>query len=168
MTVGTTLELFCPKWNKQVAEATCNICKDQCDNSVANPDNFIAKKLIVDLERVKGNRLKVHLLKKPIVELTKEQTLSESVPEQTAVLEDVQKSTPVHASKSVPEHAPEQVPDPRNDQEVDDFEAELNNMDFLKTEIEETFKERADVIIESLGLAHMKPNGKAEEEEEKT
>ncbi|MCL7475180.1 MAG: hypothetical protein M8352_03955 [ANME-2 cluster archaeon] len=170
------MELFCPKWNKPVAEATCNICKDQCDNSVANPDNFIAKKLILDLEKVKGNRLKIHLLKKPIVELSKEKTASESLPEHTPepVAEHAQESMPVHASKPAPEHAQESMPaqvsehGPETDQDDDDFEAELNNMDFLKTEIEETFKERADMIIESFGLAHMRPKDKAEKEEEKT
>jgi len=186
------LELFCPRWNKPVAEAICNICKDQCDNSVANPDNFIAKKLILDLEKVKGNRLKIHLLKKPIVELSKEKTASESLPEHTPepVAEHAQESMPVHASKPGPEHAqesmpvhaskpvpehaqesmPVQVPEhgPETDQDDDDFEAELNNMDFLKTEIEETFKERADMIIESLGLAHMRQKDKAEKEDEKT
>jgi len=140
MTSDATLKLFCLKWDKPVAEATCNICKDQCDNSIANPDNFIAKKLIVDLDIVKGNRLKIHLFKKPSVELS--------------------------IKKPAQEPTPEPVSEPETDPEVDDFEAELNNMDFLKKKIEETFKDRADMIIESLGLAHMKAKDEDEEGEE--
>ncbi|MCG7848654.1 MAG: hypothetical protein MIO93_05685 [ANME-2 cluster archaeon] len=154
MTSDATLKLFCLKWDKPVAEATCNICKDQCDNSIANPDNFIAKKLIVDLERVKGNRLKIHLFKKPSVELSIEKPVPESIPQ--PILEPA------------PEPTPEPVSEPEIDPEVDDFEAELNNMDFLKKEIEETFKDRADMIIESLGLAHMRTKDKDKEREEET
>jgi len=157
MTSDATLKLFCHKWDKPVAEATCNICKDQCDNSIANPDNFIAKKLIVDLEKVKGNRLKIHLFKKSSVELSIEKPTSLSIPQ--PILEPA------------PEPIPEPVSEPETDPEVDDFEAELNNMDFLKKEIEETFKDRADMIIESLGLAHMKAKDEdkdKEREEENT
>ena len=152
MTSDATLKLFCHKWDKPVAEATCNICRDQCDNSIANPDNFIAKKLIVDLEKVKGNRLKIHLFKQPSVELSIEKPAPESIPQ------------------PIPETAPEPVSEPETEPEIDDFEAELdNNMDSLKEEIEETFKDRADMIIESLGFAHLKTKNEDEEgEEEKT
>ncbi len=152
MTSDATLKLFCQKWDKPVAEATCNICKDQCDNSIANPDNFIAKKLIVDLERVKGNRLKIHLFNEPSVELS------------------IEKPAPVSISQPIPETVPEPIPEPvsepETEPEMDDFEAELDNMDHLKEEIEETFKDSADMIIESLGLAHMKTKDEDEEGEE--
>jgi hypothetical protein len=90
-------EDFCPKWNKHVTEASCNICKDQCNLSIADPDNFIAKKLIVNLELVKANRSRYN------------------------------------------------------------FDEDGNNKDiiFLKTEIEEEFKQKADSIIDALGLAHL-------------
>lgn len=155
MTSDATLELFCHKWDKPVAETTCNICKDQCDNSIANPDNFIAKKLIVNLERVKGNRLKIYLFKKSSVELS--------------IKKPVPKSIPQPIPEPTPKSIPEPVSEPETEPEIDEFEAELNNLDFLKEEIEETFKDRADMIIESFGLAHLKTKDEDEEgEKEKT
>ena len=153
MTGGTALELTCPKWNKPVAEATCNICKDQCNNSVADPDNFIAKKLIVDLEKVKGNRLKLHLLNKPIIKLSDTKT----EPEPTKPAEPTKPT-------QVPE--PTKAPEPGDEpDEAELLEQEMNNMDFLKEEIEETFKDRADMIIDSLGLGHMKAKDDENDEE---
>lgn len=104
-------EDICLKWNKPVDEKTCNICKDQCELSIADPDNFIAKKLIVDMELVKANRIRHHQKK---------------------------------------DNAGEEEPP--------------DDMDFLKDEIEETFKDRADSIIDSLGLSHMKNEEKEEEQ----
>lgn len=49
-------EPLCTKWNKTPEEVSCNICKDQCRWSVANPDNFIASKLIKSVFLVKENR----------------------------------------------------------------------------------------------------------------
>ncbi|MDF1556890.1 MAG: hypothetical protein P1P80_01720 [ANME-2 cluster archaeon] len=131
-------KMICQKWNKPVAEATCNICKNQCDLSIANPDNFIAKKLIVDMEKVKVNRLRLQLYNKSNIEST----------------------------RLAPEPEPKPGPDIGPEQETDDedFDLEFNNIDFIKEEIEDTFKERADSIIDSLGLAHMKNNKKEKEE----
>ncbi|MCL7415186.1 MAG: hypothetical protein M8349_03885 [ANME-2 cluster archaeon] len=125
-------EIICQKWNKSIAEATCNICKDQCDLSIADPDNFIAKKLIVDLEKVKVNRLSLNLSDRSNIEST----------------------------RLAPEPEPQPRPDIGPEQETDDedFDLEFENIDFIKEEIEDTFKERADSIIDYLGLAHLKNN----------
>ena len=86
---------FCLKWNRPIREALCNRCIEQCEISIADPDNPIAKQLIVDLELVKANRS-------------------------------------------------------RNNLDED------NDITYMKTEIEDGFKERADVIIDTLGLTHLK------------
>lgn len=95
---------LCPKWNKLVSETSCNICKTQCDHSVADPDNFIANKLILDPELVKHNR-------------------------QRNCLEE---------------------------------NAETENMDFLRNEIENNFRDKASILIDSLGLSHIRVRSKDE------
>ncbi|MEM2934564.1 MAG: zinc-ribbon domain-containing protein [Halobacteria archaeon] len=51
-----TKEGICPIFGSSPEEKACNICKQQCELSIANPDHIIAKRLIKDLEQVKKNR----------------------------------------------------------------------------------------------------------------
>lgn|GEM_PF-4971309 len=55
-------EEICQKWNKTVIEESCNICEDQCDLSIANPNHSIAKNLIVDLDQVMSNRFELNII----------------------------------------------------------------------------------------------------------
>lgn len=50
---------LCPKWGSVPKESSCNVCKEQCTLSVADPDHFIAKKFIKNFEIVRQNRMRV-------------------------------------------------------------------------------------------------------------
>ncbi len=51
-----TKEGLCPIFGAEPKEQSCNVCKQQCELSIANPDNIIAKRLIKDEEQVLKNR----------------------------------------------------------------------------------------------------------------
>lgn len=51
-----TREGICPIFRSIPEEKACNICKQQCELSIANPDHIIAKHLIKDLNQVRKNR----------------------------------------------------------------------------------------------------------------
>jgi hypothetical protein len=87
-------EEMCQKWNQTVIEASCNICEDQCELSIANPNNDIAKNLIVDMDQVISNRFELNII-------------------------------------------------------------DTSDMDHVKEDIEENFREIAVMIINDLGLTHM-------------
>ncbi len=51
-----TKEGICPIFRTKPEEKACNICKQQCELSIANPDHIIAKRLIKNLDKVRKNR----------------------------------------------------------------------------------------------------------------
>ncbi|MEM2925378.1 MAG: zinc ribbon domain-containing protein [Methanocellales archaeon] len=88
-----TKEGICPIFRSNPEEKTCNICKQQCELSIANPDHIIAKRLIKNLEQVKKNR-EAMLAKRieAMPEEEKEEALVKKEEELDELFKDIRKS----------------------------------------------------------------------------
>lgn len=83
-----TKEGICPIFRSEPDEKSCNVCKQQCELSVASPDHFIAKRLIRNVEQVRKNREAV-LSKAARVEAMQEEEKKESQAKDEEELDDL-------------------------------------------------------------------------------
>lgn len=161
---------LCPKWGSIPKESSCNVCKEQCTLSVADPDHFIAKKFIKNFEIVRQNRMRM------------EKSADESLAE-AAKNVGVQKTEPVSGLKSIKEimadrksdsepvsglkpikdiiedreleSEPAVAPISDGDAEMKEFEDAMKETEVYMQESVAQFKDQSRGILESLGLGHL-------------
>ena len=129
-------ELSCEKTGGIIPkEPMCNICKEQCISSIADPKHMIAKRFIKNESVVLKNR-----------DLINGESKSKS--KSKSVIEDAPK--PVGTTDVEPQLSL-QVEDQTQSELPDDEELETFLMDSINS-----FKEQSGFILESIGLGHMK------------
>lgn len=114
-------------------ESMCNICKKQCNSSIADPKHMIAKRFIKNESVVLKNRDLINGISKPVTaEAPKHKPKTKIV-----------KSIEPKPSIDVEDKTPEEI------SADDELEA------FLKESVN-SFKDQSGIILESIGLGHMK------------
>ena len=129
-------ELSCVKSDGAIPkESMCNICKKQCISSVADPTHMIAKRFIKNESVVLKNRdLMNGKSKSAIAEASKPNHKPKT---------KIVKSIEPKLSTDVEDKTPEEL----------SADAELEA--FIKDSVN-SFKDQSDMVLESIGLGHMK------------
>lgn len=156
---------LCPKWGSVPKESSCNVCKEQCTLSVANPDHFIAKKFIKNFEIVRHNRLRMEKsVDVAAVTIASEPAGDETLAEKAAV--EVQADMGVQPEVQVDGNAqniefavspePDAAPlEPEMSDEMKEFNDSMVESEKYMAESVEQFKAQSSDILESLGLGHL-------------
>ena len=131
-------ELSCVKSDGAIPkESMCNICKKQCISSIADPTHMIAKRFIKNESIVLKNRDLINGKSKP--EAAEASEPNNKHKPKTKIV----KSIEPEPSASVEGKTPEEL---SADEELEAFIKESVN----------SFKDQSSMILESIGLGHMK------------
>ena len=167
---------LCPKWGSIPKESSCNVCKEQCTLSVADPDHFIAKKFIKNFEIIRQNRIRME---------KSSATGDKSDESELSGDAEVQESKPIDGLKPIKQHMEERKSEskqlgglkpikqlieereseskpvvestPSTDDEKEFQESMRETEEYMMKSVA-TFKEQSRSILESLGLDHLIDN----------